>query len=343
MACHRYGLLVYTDDASIPPGYCWLQTYDTTSNDQPRLTNGFEWYFYDGDMPRRTVDFCKEKTIDGHTHRPYVNKFYKSVCLSPAYVQHTDGNVYFSQAVYSKYLQGRGFTVSSFLNRVLPKWFSNGPAYTQKFVKTISIDIVMSLRCSQSWPACAKEWETRTRHYQWPPKELIQDIVNSGFEAVPIPSKMTPTSNADLEWRLSFRTAELKLVRSWNDCQRCCFIGLKLLVKEIIQPKFPDEDLLSSYIMKTVVFWLAEETHESLWKREHFIHCFRLCLGKLESWLQRGFCPSYIIPEYNLFRTKLDRMFILGFREWLTRYIQENDWRILLHCKTLEKRFARKM
>ena len=23
--------------------------------------------FFDGDMPRRTVDFCKEKTIDGHT------------------------------------------------------------------------------------------------------------------------------------------------------------------------------------------------------------------------------------------------------------------------------------
>ena len=161
--------------------------------------------------------------------------------------------------------------------------------------------------------------------------------------------------NADLEWRLSFRTAELKLVRSWNDCQsfqdRTSFSSavrkesrhsrLKLFVKEIIQPKFPDEDLLSSYIMKTVVFWLAEETHESLWKREHFIPCFRLCLGKLVSWLQRGFCPSYIIPEYNLFRTKLDRMFILGFREWLIRYIQEDDWRILLHCKTLKKRFAR--
>ena len=338
---HRHGLIVYTEDESIPPGYCWLLNHDTAAKDVPRLKNGLEWYLYKGNMFRRSVVNCMAKEIDGHTHLPYRSKIYKVICLSAAYVQHSDGNVYFSQARYAKYLQERGgMTVSKSFNKWFPTWLSNGPAFTQTYFKNLSIDLVMSMS-SESWPACAREWETRTRKYQWPTKELIQDIVNSGFEVVPIPSKVTLTSDADLEWRLSFRTAELKLVQSFNDCQRYCFIGLKLIVKQVVKPKYPDEDFLSSYIMKTVVFWLVEETHVSFWRKENFTHCFRLCLDKLKICLEKGFCPSYFIPEYNLFRTKLDRMFILGFREWMVKCIQENDWRIILLCSTLRKRFMK--
>ena len=110
---------------------------------------------------------------------------------------------------------------------------------------------------------CSKEWKIRERHQQWPRKELIHDICNSGFEVVQIHSKITLAPDADFEWWLAFRSAETKYVRSFNMCQRDCFIALKILAKEYVESKFPDEDFLSSYIFKTLMFWSIKERDHS--------------------------------------------------------------------------------
>ena len=328
----KRALVVYTEDDRIPPGYCWLRVYDTTRRVIAGFTNGLEWSFYKG--YKQIPEKCLAKAVDGHTHYPYKSELDKKVCFAASYIQHTDGHVYYSRAVISDYMCKRGLTSVKAFNLVLPKWSSHGPAFKQAYFGIFNVDVVFCSRCYSSWPVCAKEWETRQRYQQWPRKELIHDIVNSGFEVVPMPSKITLAPDADFEWRLSFRSAETKLVRSFNMCQRDCFIALKILAKEYVGPRFPDEDFLSSYIIKTLMFWSIEELDDSLWKQEDMLHCLHLCLNVLREWIENGFCPNYFIPTYNLFRTKLERMFRFGFREWFMANV--NDWRVLLRCKSFK-------
>lgn len=333
----KFGNVVFIDER-VPPGCCWLRVCDTEFEAISDNKNRLQWYLHNGDKSKEIPVKCKAKTVDGHTHYPYKSNLDKTVCYLPAQVEHHDGNIYISQSAISNYIHKvQGLTVSKSLNNLLPKWSPHGPAFTQTYFGCFQIDIVYSYRCRDSWPSSANKWERRPRHHNWPTKEMIQDIVTSGFDIVPIPSKITLTPEADLEWRLSFSEAEKKLVLSFNDCQRSCFIALKIIVKEYVEPMFPDEDFLSSYIMKTLMFWMIEETEQSLWQPEQLVYCLQLCLIRLVEWLQDGFCPSYFIPSYNLFRTKLRRMFVLGFRERFIKCIQEHSWKLLLFCRTFRE------
>ncbi|XP_045164572.2 protein mab-21-like [Mercenaria mercenaria] len=268
------------------------------------------------------------------THEPRKSMFDYSVCSTPALQANKDGYHYFSRKMVEEFDSTNGLTVLNTFNKMLPKWMNHGPAFKQTYFGCFDVDIVNSFNCSKGWPDSAKEWQNRPR--KWPQKDLVTKIVNSGFHVVPIASKIQGTENPDLEWRISFRTAETMLVQSFSECQRLCLITLKVLVKEHIESKFPDKDFMSSYIMKTLVFWTIEETDASVWEESNMTVCLSLCLEKLKRWLKVGFCPNYFIPDYNLFRTKLHRMFILGFREWLIAELERDDWRILLRCKSFK-------
>ena len=107
---------------------------------------------------------------------------------------------------------------------------------------------------------------------------------------------------------------------------------LKILAKEYIQPKYPDEDFISSYVMKTLLFWTIEGYGSKMWSNERLLECLRLCLIKFGEWIKDGLCPNYFIPEYNLFRTKIDRMNEVGFRTWMLAVL-ERDWVLLLELE----------
>lgn len=186
----KSGLLVFTDDERIPPGCCWLRLYETTRNEIPRVTNGLEWFLSKGYKPDPIR--CTAKVVDGHTHYSFRSNVDKSalVCYAPAMVLREDGNVYFSRAAYMGYHMKTGITVSPAINRVLPRWSSHGPAFTQKYFGLFNIDVVHALHCSSTWPSCAQEWKSRRRRFQWPSAALQEDIVNSGFDVVPIASKV---------------------------------------------------------------------------------------------------------------------------------------------------------
>ena len=52
-----------------------------------------------------------------------------------------------------------------------------------KHVKTLSLDIFLSIRCTK-WPAIAKPWITRWRPSGWPGVATIKVIVNGGGDLV---------------------------------------------------------------------------------------------------------------------------------------------------------------
>src|SRR6218665_1670648 len=98
----------------------------------------------------------------------------------------------------------------------------HGPALqTPAGWSTVTFDMVFSVQCPY-WPSEAQEWKTRHRSHGWPSKDLIDEIVSDGGFLV---GKSHPNwkDDDDTQWRYSFSKAEMKLISSWTDSQKCMF------------------------------------------------------------------------------------------------------------------------
>lgn len=107
-----------------------------------------------------------------------------------------------------------------------------------------------------------------------------------------------------IEWRLSLSKTEHLLTKSFNHVQMKCYVLMKLLLKWIIQPQV--KDALSSYHIKTVMFWMSEEHERSFWMSENLNECLMVSLRKLRSYVENKCCPNYFIPGVNLLERKLN-------------------------------------
>ncbi|XP_069104386.1 LOW QUALITY PROTEIN: uncharacterized protein [Argopecten irradians] len=185
---------------------------------------------------------------------------------------------------------------------------THGPATTllntQSKIGT-DIDYVYGFRCN-SWPREADEWVSRPRLHGWPGKGLIDQIVEDGCYLVPVGDRTSP--DTFLQWRISFAPAECKLIHSVSHVQFLVYCLLKYFLKQIsgmLKQIYGDEDILSSYIIKTVLFHALESTPKSFWQEKNIFLCFLLCLNILTSWVKTAYCPNYFISKNNMFLGKV--------------------------------------
>nr|XP_022286732.1 uncharacterized protein LOC111099656 [Crassostrea virginica] len=89
-----------------------------------------------------------------------------------------------------------------------------------------------------------------------------------------------------------------------NHCQFLCYGLLKIFLKEVINST-ENESCLCSYFMKTVVFWVIQNDNHMAWVPENLLMCFWTCFKLLISWVHRGECPNFFIPQNNMFRVKV--------------------------------------
>ncbi|XP_033754747.1 uncharacterized protein LOC117337750, partial [Pecten maximus] len=156
------------------------------------------------------------------------------------------------------------------------------------------------------WPKEANEWVSRPRPHGWPDKALRDKIVHDGCHLVPVGDKTS--DDTFLQWRISFITAERKLMYSLTHVQFLVYGLLKYFLKQIsskLKQLVGDTDILSSYIMKTVLFHAIESTPDSFWQEKHTFLCFMLCLNILITWVKAGYCPNYFIKRNNMFLGKV--------------------------------------
>ncbi|KAJ8313962.1 hypothetical protein KUTeg_008523 [Tegillarca granosa] len=102
--------------------------------------------------------------------------------------------------------------------------YLHGPCSTMK-IDGIEHDFVC-----HTWPDVAVEWVNRRRKNNWPPNTLVQEVVESDCILIPVGAKQSSTEN--LEWRLSFSVAELKLIYSMNHIQFLCYGPLKMILRQ---------------------------------------------------------------------------------------------------------------
>ncbi|XP_060081883.1 uncharacterized protein LOC132561174 [Ylistrum balloti] len=157
------------------------------------------------------------------------------------------------------------------------------------------VDNVISIFCPV-WPSVAEEWITRKRSYGWPSNDFISKHTNCGCYVVPVGCK--ECDRQYLDWRLSFALVEQALVLDFNSTQIKCLLLLKQLKTFVFQDKIGD--IISSYILKTIVFWVIEESPPDLWVPNRLLQTVKMCLNRIISCIQEDFCPNYFIRTCNL-------------------------------------------
>ncbi|VDI37455.1 Hypothetical predicted protein [Mytilus galloprovincialis] len=124
---------------------------------------------------------------------------------------------------------------------------------------------------SKSWISTALQWVTRSNN-SWPTNEVKQRVIAHGVMFVPIGQE--GDLNEELKWRISFSLGEKILIFTFSHTQLLCYALMKILLKDVISKSPGCKDLLCSYFIKTILFWLSEELPTSVWKPDNLIPCF---------------------------------------------------------------------
>ncbi|XP_063418464.1 uncharacterized protein LOC134701268 [Mytilus trossulus] len=180
-----------------------------------------------------------------------------------------------------------------YLSLVPGSWKIHGPCLSDMQGR---MDLAFCLKCDR-WIFQAEPWVSRART-TWPSSDIISKIISYGVLFVPIGIK--GSVNENLEWRISFSIAEKFLIYSFSHVQLLCYAMLKVLVKEILEKHEDLKGLLCSYFLKTLMFWISEETDPNLWRPDNIIHCFNACVQRLLYCVRYTTLSHYFIPANNL-------------------------------------------
>ncbi|XP_052078032.1 uncharacterized protein LOC127715971 [Mytilus californianus] len=184
---------------------------------------------------------------------------------------------------------------------------------------------------SKYWVTSALQWTMRS-HNSWPDENTMQMIINHGVLFVPIGSKGSP--HEELEWRMSFSVGEKFLIYTFNHTQLLCYALMKILLKDVINTDSRCTDLLCSYYMKTILFWISEEFEPSVWTPDNLIPCFMRCFRRLIYSVEYQVFPHYFIPENNLFENKIEGLGRSNLKDAL-RVLQSYGWRCITFSKQI--------
>ena len=188
-------------------------------------------------------------------------------------------------------------------------------------------DIVISFRCKAT--SFINRWKNRKRNVDWPPKQLIDMI--SEMNANVVGTGFAGSEMKDIEWRICFNEQEVLLVRSLNDTQAKLYVILKLVMKNILKPKKKE---LTSYVMKNIVFWLAEHFPQFLFNEDSLCAWLFKALRLLRWSVDNEYLPYYMIPERNLLASTLKEDQKLRVIRRIT-YVLNSGPACLLRCKKL--------
>ncbi|KAL3881049.1 hypothetical protein ACJMK2_033247 [Sinanodonta woodiana] len=213
-----------------------------------------------------------------------------------------DGTQYLSSYAFARWIK----EIENYdqVPRIL-KIYQHGPCTTQVVnvvsTKIHEYDNVYTIPC-KTWPTEANEWIKRPRLKGWPTPEVIQKVVHTACTLVPLGN---PSSeDQDIEWRISFLLGERELMWSLNNCQYYVFITLKYILKMHLDKLFPDT--ISTFHMKTILFWISEEQGLEYWRKEKFFQCIRDCLDRLLHYITETSMPHYFVRGNNILTGKLD-------------------------------------
>lgn len=192
-----------------------------------------------------------------------------------------------------------------------PETFQHGPCATavnkdpQGYIKK-EVGELIEQDFAHGLPFCrvpyeGEKWLRSRGHFSWPSIKTLEKIRALDCHVVSVGDKISQHSS--LEWRISYLLWERELVWSFNDTQLQCFVLLKSLLIKVIDPIVSEK--LSSYHMKTVVFWESETVDDNCWRREFLLTFLKRCLLRLKDSVEKETLMHFIDRNKNLFFGRL--------------------------------------
>jgi len=178
-------------------------------------------------------------------------------------------------------------------------YFQAGPSHSYSDM----YDHVFAYRC-KNLPTECDSWFTRPRPGNWPTREMLQVARELGCFL--IPDGHCDSEYSDVEWRVSPSLVERHLMFSMGILHIQCYVTLKLLKKDTINPYLNGNGKITSFHCKTALFYAREQLLPEMWTVDHLFDCIVYCLALLRDWAVSGHCPHYIMDGVNLFDGKLN-------------------------------------
>ncbi|CAG2215618.1 unnamed protein product [Mytilus edulis] len=192
-----------------------------------------------------------------------------------------------------------------------------------------SVDLVFALKLSQ-WPTNAAEWKGRIRPNDWPEQKLVKEI--SELDIHVVAKGNIKGDNPDLEWRLSFNLSERRLAEILSQKEKQCLLVTKTLLKEI-----DVEDGLSSYHLKSVLWWMLERgpLSREVWSQQTLATCFLTYLNEVRLAIEIKTVNNYFVPKHNMIQ-HLDSLSLQKTLEKITKIQHDPISSIFSSSKLME-------
>lgn len=187
-----------------------------------------------------------------------------------------------------------------------------GPAIKISIGEHYEADVTFCVHCNE-WPPFS-DWSTRQRC--WPSPEGVTRIMSYGCHLV---AKPHDEDERQTSWRLSFSLAEVELSKLVPNTAKKCFLALKIIVKDHLQPVVPT---ITTYAIKTTFLNTLEKHPVGFWQEDNIQECFLTLLKELHNVLLSRQCCHYWISSINLLDEIKPNMLKLAARK--LRIIQQN-------------------
>jgi len=165
-----------------------------------------------------------------------------------------------------------------------------------------TIDYVRGFPCFV--PCILQAWKTRKRHCNWPSRQTIETVASLPAFVVPVGEKKT--KNKDIQWRICFTLGELCLVKSLNNTHMKVYGALKFISKHILNSNSAGCQI-TSFMVKNIVFWLAEKRQKELFSPDLLWQRIKDALRFFKKCIVEKNLSYYMLPERNLLKNRVTK------------------------------------
>ena len=192
------------------------------------------------------------------------------------------------------------------------------------------IDYVPVLQ-SKVLPDCVSDSLMRKQNSGFLTASVVEDCKSYG--CLFVRKEQCQSKDSHLLWRISPSHQERFMMFNFNSVQHKCYVLLKLIKKDIINPALGSE-VLTSYHCKTAMLHLIDMTPSQFWRPDNLLSCLITALHCLLLWSKDSNCPNFLIPDENMFRWRISRHLLKKLSDELFRLISLDFVSLLRSIKT---------
>ena len=192
------------------------------------------------------------------------------------------------------------------------------------------MDYVFALH-SKELPDCVTDCLMRKRNSDFYTASVVEDCKSYG--CLFVRKEHCQSKDSHLLWRISPSHQERFMMFNFNSVQHKCYVLLKLIKKDIINPALGSE-VLTSYHCKTAMLHLIDKTPSQFWRPDNLLYCLITALHCLLLWSKDSNCPNFFIPDENMFRWRISRHLLKRLSDELFRLLSLDFLSLLRSIKT---------